>query len=70
VTAPALILADEPTGALDSRSGEQVMELLTELHQEGRTIVLITHAAEVAQAASRRIHIKDGRIASDDGVAA
>jgi putative ABC transport system ATP-binding protein len=67
VASPALILADEPTGALDSRSGEQVMALLTELHDEGRTIVLITHAAEVAEAASRRIHIKDGRIASDDG---
>ncbi len=70
VTSPALILADEPTGALDSRSGEQVMALLTELNEEGRTIVLITHAAEVADAASRRIHIKDGRIASDDGIAA
>ncbi|MHC2999988.1 ABC transporter ATP-binding protein [Microbacterium sp. HJ5] len=70
VASPALILADEPTGALDSVSGQQVMALLTELHAEGRTIVLITHAAEVAEAASRRIHIHDGRIASDDGIAA
>ncbi len=62
VTDPALILADEPTGNLDSASGRDVMALLRELHQSGRTIVLITHDADVATAASRQVHIRDGRI--------
>jgi putative ABC transport system ATP-binding protein len=62
VTEPALILADEPTGNLDSHSGEEVMRLLRELHAEGSTIVLITHEQEVAAAADRQIHVRDGRI--------
>jgi putative ABC transport system ATP-binding protein len=66
VTSPALLLADEPTGALDSRSGEQVMALLSAMNDEGRTIVLITHDADVASVATRRVHIRDGRIASDE----
>jgi putative ABC transport system ATP-binding protein len=66
VTSPALVLADEPTGALDSRSGEQVMTLLRAMNDEGRTIVLITHDADVASVATRRVHIRDGRIASDE----
>jgi putative ABC transport system ATP-binding protein len=69
VTSPALVLADEPTGALDSRSGEQVMVLLRAMNDEGRTIVLITHDADVASVATRRIHIRDGRIASDEHAA-
>jgi putative ABC transport system ATP-binding protein len=68
VGSPALLLADEPTGSLDSRSGEQVMDVLREMHREGRTLVLITHDPEVAQAADRRIHIRDGLVASEDGV--
>jgi putative ABC transport system ATP-binding protein len=64
VTEPALILADEPTGNLDSRSGADVMGVFRELHASGRTIVLITHDAEVAASASRRIHLLDGRIAA------
>jgi putative ABC transport system ATP-binding protein len=64
VTDPALILADEPTGNLDTRSGAEVMELLHELHSAGRTIVLITHEAEVADQASRQIHIRDGLVAA------
>jgi putative ABC transport system ATP-binding protein len=63
VTDPALILADEPTGNLDSRSGRDVLDLLRELHAAGRTIVLITHDPEVAAAAERQVHIRDGRIA-------
>jgi putative ABC transport system ATP-binding protein len=64
VTDPALILADEPTGNLDSASGRDVLAVLRELHATGRTIVLITHDLEVAEAASRQIHIRDGRIAA------
>jgi putative ABC transport system ATP-binding protein len=64
VTEPALILADEPTGNLDSRSGADVMGVFRELHASGRTIVLITHDGEVAASASRRIHLLDGRIAA------
>jgi putative ABC transport system ATP-binding protein len=67
VTEPALILADEPTGNLDSHSGAEVIALLRELHAAGRTIVLITHDPDVAATATRRIHLRDGRIASVDG---
>jgi putative ABC transport system ATP-binding protein len=62
VTEPSLILADEPTGNLDSRSGEEVMRLLRELHAAGRTIVLITHDSDIAAQADRQIHLRDGRI--------
>jgi putative ABC transport system ATP-binding protein len=64
VTDPALILADEPTGNLDSASGRDVLAVLRALHGTGRTIVLITHDPDVAVAASRQIHIRDGRIAA------
>ncbi len=62
VTEPALILADEPTGNLDSASGADVMHLLHELNAAGRTIVLITHDPDVASAAGRQIHLHDGRV--------
>ena len=62
VTEPALVLADEPTGNLDTASGADVMAVLRELHEAGRTIVLITHEAEVAANASRQIHVLDGQI--------
>jgi putative ABC transport system ATP-binding protein len=64
VTEPALILADEPTGNLDSHAGADVIALLRELHRAGRTIVLITHDPEVAASADRQIHLLDGRIAA------
>ena len=70
VTDPALVLADEPTGNLDSASGQDVLAVLRELHASGRTIVLITHDAEVAAAAGRQVHIRDGRIWEDGRIAA
>ncbi|UDF30702.1 UNVERIFIED_ORG: MacB family efflux pump subunit [Roseateles sp. XES5] len=60
-----VILADEPTGALDSQSGEDVMALLRRMHEDGHTVILITHSREVAEAADRLIEIRDGRIVSD-----
>jgi ABC-type lipoprotein export system ATPase subunit len=69
VNEPDLILADEPTGNLDTRSGLEVMEILQDLNQCGKTIVLITHDSELARMATRRIQIVDGRIVSDEPVA-
>ena len=62
---PPLILADEPTGNLDSRSGAEVMKMLKEIHREGNTIVLITHDSDVARQAQRVVRIADGKISSD-----
>ena len=62
VTNPKLILADEPTGALDSRTSQEIIDIFHELHAQGNTIVLITHDNDVARQASRSIHILDGRI--------
>lgn len=59
---PELLLADEPTGNLDSKSGQEILELFIKLHKEGNTIVLITHDSKVAEKASRIINIKDGRL--------
>jgi putative ABC transport system ATP-binding protein len=59
---PALILADEPTGNLDSAATADVLDLLDELHEQGRTIVLITHEADVADRAGRVVHVRDGQI--------
>ncbi|MDX3006574.1 ABC transporter ATP-binding protein [Kribbella solani] len=65
VGAPPLLLADEPTGALDSRSGAIVMALLNELHQNGTTVVVITHDRDIAASLPRQVSIKDGRIELD-----
>ena len=62
---PALILADEPTGALDSKSGAEIMQMLHELHNEGNTVVIITHDLNIAKQAERIITIRDGKITSD-----
>jgi putative ABC transport system ATP-binding protein len=61
VNQPELVLADEPTGALDSRTGREVMDLIGELHQDGITIVLVTHDAAVAERSQRIVRIEDGR---------
>ena len=61
-TRPKLILADEPTGALDSKTGQEIIDIFRELHAQGNTIVLITHDPNVAKQAARSIHILDGRI--------
>ena len=63
---PTLLLADEPTGALDSEGGQEVIELLSRLHTGGQTIVLVTHDAGVASAADRIVRMRDGRIAVDE----
>jgi putative ABC transport system ATP-binding protein len=65
VTEPALLLADEPTGNLDSRTGDEVMALFRELHSEGQTIVVVTHEPDVAAQARRRIVLRDGTVESD-----
>jgi putative ABC transport system ATP-binding protein len=65
VTDPALILADEPTGALDTKTGHEVMGILTELNKLGKTIVMVTHEPTVAAFAHRTIHIQDGLILTD-----
>ena len=62
---PPMILADEPTGALDSRTGAELMDMLKELHAEGNTIVLITHDSDIARQAKRIIRIQDGKITRD-----
>lgn len=65
VTDPQLILADEPTGALDSKTGKEVLKMLSDLNKEGNTIVMITHDKEIAANAKRTVTVKDGKIMSD-----
>ena len=62
---PSILLADEPTGNLDSRNGEAVMDLLRELHREGATICMVTHDPRYARYADRTIHLFDGRIVDE-----
>ena len=69
VTAPSVVLADEPTGNLDSRTSHEIMELLSGLNDNGQTIVLVTHEEDIAAFAHRRIRFLDGRIASDSQTA-
>lgn len=65
VNTPATILADEPTGALDTKTGDQIMQLLTELNNEGKTIIMVTHEPEIAAYAKRKIVLRDGVITED-----
>ena len=67
INRPHVLLADEPTGALDSASGKQVMELFEKLNDDGMTVIMITHAPEIAQRARRMIRILDGKIAEEGG---
>ena len=66
VTRPSIILADEPTGNLDSRTGEEIMTLFEELHSQGNTIILVTHEAEIAEHAQRVIRVRDGKVEKDE----
>jgi putative ABC transport system ATP-binding protein len=69
VNKPSIILADEPTGNLDSKTGNEIMALFDHLHASGNTIVLVTHEHDVAEFAHRIIHIRDGKVASDEKTA-
>ncbi|ATW23449.1 ABC transporter ATP-binding protein [Candidatus Formimonas warabiya] len=68
VNHPAVILADEPTGALDTRTGEEIMAIFQELHREGATIVLVTHEADIARHAQRILRFRDGLLVHDEAV--
>jgi putative ABC transport system ATP-binding protein len=68
VNSPSIVLADEPTGNLDSKTGEEIMALFEQLYEQGNTIILVTHENDIARHAHRVIHIRDGRIASDEVV--
>ncbi len=76
VNQPTVLLADEPTGALDSEGGAEILELFRRLHQDGQTILMVTHSAQVAEGATRLVRMSDGRVlnggpvATDDGDAA
>jgi putative ABC transport system ATP-binding protein len=65
VNNPSIILADEPTGNLDSKTGDEIMALFDDLHKKGNTIVLVTHEPDIAEYAHRIVHIRDGKIFSD-----
>ena len=69
VNNPAILLADEPTGNLDSATGEEIMALFAKLHQGGNTIILVTHEADIAQHAHRVIRVRDGKIEKDEPTA-
>jgi putative ABC transport system ATP-binding protein len=68
VNSPSIVLADEPTGNLDSKTGEEIMALFKNLHEQGNTIILVTHENDIAQHAHRIVYIRDGKVASDEAV--
>ncbi len=70
VNDPAIILADEPTGALDTRTGKEIMELFRHLHEQGNTIILVTHEEEIARHSHRIVRFRDGLVESDENVPA
>src|ERR1700686_1926468 len=68
VNSPSIVLADEPTGNLDSKTGDEIMSLFENLHRQGNTIILVTHENDIAQRADRIIHVRDGKVESDEEV--
>src|SRR5271168_3087455 len=68
VNSPSIVLADEPTGNLDTKTGEEIMALFAKLHGEGGTIILVTHEREIAERADRILHVRDGRLESDERI--
>jgi putative ABC transport system ATP-binding protein len=66
VNTPAIILADEPTGNLDTQTGEEIMAVFAKLHEQGNTVILVTHERDIALHAHRVIHIRDGRVETDE----
>jgi putative ABC transport system ATP-binding protein len=69
VNAPSIVLADEPTGNLDSKTGDEIMALFARLHGEGNTIILVTHENDIAHRANRIIHVRDGKVETDEPIA-
>jgi putative ABC transport system ATP-binding protein len=68
VNSPSIVLADEPTGNLDTKTGDEIMALFGRLHGEGNTIILVTHENDIAQRANRVIHVRDGKVETDEPV--
>ena len=68
VNSPSIVLADEPTGNLDTKTGDEIMALFTRLHSDGNTIILVTHENDVARRADRIIHVRDGKVETDEKV--
>ena len=68
VNSPSIVLADEPTGNLDTKTGDEIMALFTRLHSDGNTIILVTHENDVARRADRIIHVRDGKVETDERV--
>jgi putative ABC transport system ATP-binding protein len=68
VNSPSIVLADEPTGNLDTKTGDEIMALFARLHNEGNTIILVTHEHDIARRANRIIHVRDGKVETDEPV--
>jgi putative ABC transport system ATP-binding protein len=68
VNSPSIVLADEPTGNLDTKTGDEIMALFARLHREGNTIILVTHENDIARRANRIIHVRDGKVETDEPV--
>jgi putative ABC transport system ATP-binding protein len=69
VNSPSIVLADEPTGNLDTKTGDEIMALFARLHHDGNTIIVVTHENDIAQRANRIIHVRDGKVETDEPVA-